>query len=69
MALVPKRLFGIQESEATRGRFSGNNCGMWRRLAGLRVTRFLGFGCKRSWSMSVVLVSSGKVWICTDLIS
>ena len=31
--------------------------------------RFLGFGRKRPWSMSVVLVSSGKAWICTDLIS
>ena len=26
-------------------------------------------GRERPWSMSVVLVSSGKAWICTDLIS
>ena len=68
-ARVPKRLFGIQEFEAMRGRFSGNNCDVWRRMAGLRVTGFLGFGRERSWSISVVLVSLGKVWICTDLIS
>ena len=30
-------------------------------------TEFLGFGCGRPWSMSVVLVSFGKASICTDL--
>ena len=66
---VPKRLSRIQESEAARGKFSGNNYGAQRRVAGLRVTGFLDFGCERSWSMSVVLVSSGKAWICANLIS
>ena len=31
--------------------------------------RISGFGRHRWWSMSMVLVSSGKAWICTDLIS
>ena len=41
---------------------------MWRHVARLWVTGFLGFGRERSWNTSVVLVSSGEAWICADLI-
>ena len=64
---VPIRRSGNQESAVARGRFFGDNCGEWWRMAGLQVTRFLGFGRRRSWSTFVVLVSLGEVWICTDL--
>ena len=37
-------------------------------MVGLRVTGFLGFGRERSWSMFMVLASSGEAWICADLI-
>ena len=66
---VPIRRSGNQESAVARGRFFGDNCGEWWRMAGLQVTRFLGFGHGRSWSKSVVLVSSGEAWICANLIS
>ena len=59
----------IQESMAARGRFSFGYCRAWRRVARLWVTGFLGFGRGRSWSTSVVLVSSGEAWSCADLIS
>ena len=31
------------------------------------MTEFLGFGRERLWSTSVVFVSLGEAWICTDL--
>ena len=52
---------------AARGRFSrGYGCA-WRHVTRLRVTGFLGFGRGRSWSTSVVLVSSGEACSCIDL--
>ena len=30
-------------------------------------TKFLGFGCGKPWSMSMVLISSSEALICTDL--
>ena len=68
-ARVPRRRSGSEESEAARGRFSEANCGAWGRVGRFRLTRFLGF--PREWprSTSVGLVSTGKAWICADLIS
>ncbi|KAL0007301.1 hypothetical protein SO802_008803 [Lithocarpus litseifolius] len=66
-ARVPRRRPGNHESEAARGRFPGENCGAWRRVAMIWVTGILGYGRGRSWSTSVVLVSSGEAWICADL--
>ena len=67
MACVPRRRSGCQESMAMRGRFFGDNYGTWRHVERFRVTGFLGFGHRRSWSTSVVLFSSGEAWICTNL--
>ena len=67
-AREPSRRSTSQESMAARGRFSLGFCRAWRRMARLRVTGFLGFGRGRSWSTSMVLVSSGEAWICTDLV-
>ena len=44
----PRRRSGSEESEAARERLSGANSGAWRRVAGLRVIGFLGFGRERS---------------------
>ena len=63
----PRRRSRSEESEAARGRFSGANCGAWRRVVSFRLTEFLCFPCGRLRSTSVVLVSSGEAGICTDL--
>ena len=49
-----------QESMAARERFSRGYGGAWWRVSRLLVTGFLGFDRGRSWSTSVVLVSSGE---------
>ena len=46
---------------------SGAASGACWRVSFLLRAKFLAFCCGRSWSMSVVLVSSGKARICTDL--
>ena len=50
-----RRVGDFSKTTEARGRASGD--------------QILGFGRERSWSMSVVLVSSSKAWICADLIS
>ena len=50
-----RRVGDFPKTTEARGRASGD--------------QILGFGRERSWSMSVVLVSSSKAWICADLIS
>ena len=67
-ARVRRRRSRNQESMAARERFSRGYGGAWRRMSKLRVTGFLGFDRGRSWSMSVVLVSSGEAWSCIYLI-
>ena len=66
-AREPRRRSRSQESMAARGRYSRDYCGAWRRVARLRVIGFLGFGRGRSWSTSVVLVSTGEGLMCTDM--
>ena len=67
-ARAPRRQSRSKDSMAARGRFSRGYGGAWRRVARRWVTGFLGFGRRRSWNTSVVLVSSGEAWICADLI-
>ena len=59
-ARVPRIRSRSQDSMAARGRFSRGYEGAWRRVDRIQVTGFLGFGRGRSWSTSVVLVSSGE---------
>ena len=66
-ARAPRRRSRSQDSMAARGRFSRGYEGAWRRVARIQVTGFLGFGRGRSWSTSVVLVSTGEGLMCTDL--
>ena len=52
--------------------FDGGGCsraasGTCWRVSFLLRAKFLAFCCGRSWSTSVVLVSSGKAGICTNL--
>ena len=63
-----RRRSGSEESEAARGRFSGANCGAWRRVVSFRLTGFLGFPRGRPRSTSVVSISTGEGLMCTDLI-
>ena len=58
---------GSRESSAARVRVPGAiGRALWRVRLPLEVG-FLGFGRGRSWSTSVVLVSSGEARICTYL--
>ena len=66
---VPRRRSESHESEVARGNFSELVSAHRGRVTILTETSFLGLDRERPWSMSVVLVSTGKAWICVDLIS
>ena len=64
---VPKIRSISQELSTARGARIGANCGVWRCVGGLQVTRSLGFpyGGSRRTSMYLVLV--GEASICANL--
>ena len=50
------------------GRYSGDNCGAWGRMARFWLTGFLGFPRGRPRTTSVGSVSTSEVLMCTYLI-
>ena len=67
-ACVAKIPTGGRESAATRVTIPGAVFRAWWCVRLPLEVRFLGFGCDMPWSASVLLVSSGKGLMCTDLI-
>ena len=59
---------GSQESSTARVIVPGAVVPAWWRVRLPLEVGFLGFGCDMPWSISVLLVSSGKGLMCTDLI-
>ena len=66
-ARVTEILVRSREFASARGRVPRAVLRAWWRVRLPLEVEFLGFFRERSWSTSVVLVSSGEAGICTDL--